>query len=569
MTRLRWLALVLGLGTAVAADAAAAQTVLVRVLSAETSAPLAGAIAHLVDDAGAIVASVLTDAQGRALFTAMPSARVRARAEMIGMSTRETAPFDVSARAPTVTELRLEARPVDLAAIDVSAARRACSPRPAEEGRELAVVWDEARKALTAAALTERQGLHRYETMTFQRDVLADGTTSRTETRQQATRRVPFETLAPADLVAGGFVRRVLTEVVYHAPDANVLLSAEFTDAHCFRLVAGPPGVEIVGIGFEPLERRRDVVDIAGTLWLDRGTAELRWLDYAYVNLDLPVRAEAGGRVTFQRTPSGRWIVPDWWIDMPILAGRRSGDGSPRVELAGTRRSGGQVLEVLEGGGRAVDGFGPQGGVEGIVVDSAGYPVAGVRVGVAGGSQEVFTDSLGAFRLMGLSGGTYDVWFEDPRAAIHGLMPPPVSRRVLPGEVSTLELYMPTVSELLRDVCRGRAASGGASLAGRVVDAGGRPLAGVIVRASWAAPRPAGPPDPEPRGISIRRRIEAATLADGTYTLCDLPRGTPLDVSTIVDGSEVAAGTSIVGATEAGALRELSRADVVPPSGAN
>jgi len=561
MARLRPLSLAVAVALTAFTEAATAQTVLLRVVSSETSEPIFGAIAHLVADAGAVVRSVLTDEQGRALFTSTPAARYRLRAEMIGMTTLDTEPFDVTSLTSAVHELRLVPRPVGLAGIDVNAGRRACSPRPAEEGRALAVVWDEARKALTAAALTELQGLYRYQTMRFERDELGDGVVNQSESRNEGIRRAPFETLPPADLVERGFVRRVGTELVYYAPDANVLLSNEFTGSHCFRLVEGPEGVDVVGIGFEPLERRRGVTDIEGTMWVDRGTAELRWLDYAYFNLDLPVDAEAGGQVTFQRTPSGRWIVPDWWIEMPILEGRVLGDGSRRAQLAGMRRGGGRVLDVIEGGGRSLGGFSARGGIEGLVIDSAGQPVVGARVGIVGWNQEAFTDSLGAFSLLGLGGGEYAVWYVGPQAAAHGLLPPPVDRSVIPGEVLFFKVSAPTERELLREVCRGRAPSGGASLAGRVVDLQGQPMPHVVVRATWPAPRPAGAPAP---AITVRRRLEATTREDGTYSLCDLPRGPTLDVSTIANGEEVGAGRLTIGAREAGAIRELRHEDGIP-----
>jgi hypothetical protein len=568
MLRLLTLAVASAVLGAALTGPASAQTVLVRVVHDGTSEPVFGAIAHLLDDAGTVLRSALTDEQGRALFPAMPAARYRARAEMIGMATIESDPFDVEGGAPAIRELRLVPRPVSLATLDVSAGRRECTPRPAEEGRVLASVWDEARKALTAAALTEAQNLYRYETATFQRDELEDGVMDRGETRQQGFRRMPFETLSPEDLADAGFVRLVGTDLVYYAPDANVLLSNEFTASHCFRLVEDPSSAGVVGIGFEPLERRRGVVDIEGTLWLDRETAELRWLDYAYANLDLPVRAEAGGQVTFQRMPSGRWIVPDWWIEMPILGGRVLGDGSRRAELRGTRRSGGRVLEVLEGGGRALEGFSPgaglRGGIEGVVVDSAALPVAGARIGVVGGNQEAFADTQGAFSLLGLSGGSYEVRYVDPRWDDYGLVPPTVARRVIPGEVSYLALYMPTLSELLREACRGQAAGGGASLAGRVEDAQGAPLDGAVVRATWAAPRPGGAAADGAGGMAIRRRIEAATNADGTYLMCDLPRGRAVELSTIVGDVEAPAEPITIGAEEAGAIRELTRDDVRP-----
>jgi hypothetical protein len=81
------------------------------------------------------------------------------------------------------------------------------------------------------------------------------------------------------------------------------------------------------------------------------------------------------------------------------------------------------------------------------------------------------------------------------------------------------------------------------------------------VRATWPAPRPAGAPAPV---IAVRRRLEAATREDGTYTLCDLPRGTTLDVSTIANGEEVDAGQLTIGARDVGAIRELRHAQGMP-----
>jgi hypothetical protein len=92
---------------------------------------------------------------------------------------------------------------------------------------------------------------------------------------------------------------------------------------------------------------------------------------------------------------------------------------------------------------------------------------------------------------------------------------------------------------------------------GRVLDAGGQPMSDAVVRATWPAPRPAGGPA---GAISVRRRVEATTLEDGTYSLCDLPRGPTLDVSTLANGEEVQAGQLTVGARDAGAIRELYHA---------
>ena len=62
--------------------------------------------------------------------------------------------------------------------------------------------------------------------MTYERDAYEGGVASQDETRRQGIRRAPFETLPAEDLVQRGFVRRVATDLVYYAPDADVLLSA-------------------------------------------------------------------------------------------------------------------------------------------------------------------------------------------------------------------------------------------------------------------------------------------------------------------------------------------------------
>ena len=82
-----------------------------------------------------------------------------------------------------------------------------------------------------------------------------------------------------------------------------MLLSESFVDIHCFQ--AEPwtkDDRDWVGIGFKPAESRRGMVGIRGTLWLDRRSAELRTLEYDYVNLPTLLRSpRAGGSVGFLR----------------------------------------------------------------------------------------------------------------------------------------------------------------------------------------------------------------------------------------------------------------------------
>ena len=541
---------------------ATGQTVLLRVTGSDTSAPIFGAIAHLIDDTGRIVRSVLTDERGRALFVMVPPARYRVRAEMIGMATRETEPFDVTQGVAEPLELSLDPRPIDLEGIDVMADRRRCTARPAAEGLVVATLWEEARKALSAAALTERQGLYRYETMRYERDM--DPSTRlvvrEEESRRDGYMRVPFESVPTSELLDGGFLRRDGSELVYYAPDANLLLSDEFLDTHCFRLAARDEVTGVIGLGFEPLATRGRVVDIAGTLWMDDGTAELRWLEYSYTNMDADFGSTpASGRVEFQRMPSGAWIVVDWWIQMPII-GTRTVDRVSRSTLLTLRQTGGRVVEVHEGGGRTLGGRRQTGGVEGVVVDSVGAPLPGARVGVVGGSQEVFTDAEGRFGLLGLSEGNYQIRFVDPRLAALGLRPSPLIREVIRNEVSYVEFHMPSTNDLLLEACRAElGAAGGGALVGRVVDAADGPWAGATVRATWSG-FGLGAPGQDRRGMGDRAGVEGTTGPDGAFTLCGVPRSARISISTLVDGAEVSASPVTIGAAEAGRAVEIRRA---------
>jgi len=559
----RWLILVGVLATGVLPARAAPQSVLLRIVDDETSAPVFGAIAQLLDERGDVVRRVLSDEQGRALFVSVPAARYRVRAEMIGMATLESDVFDVGGQAAVPHELRLVPRAISLEAIDVRAERRRCIARPTQEGLAVATLWDEARKALSAAAITEEQGLYRYETMTYERDVDANsGAVLRDEeSRVEGYMRTPFETLPADDLVGRGFVRTAGGELVYYAPDANVLLSDAFLDTHCFRLEEDPEATNLIGLAFEPLGRRGRVVDVGGTLWLDRQTAELRWLDYTYHNLDLEIRsASAGGRVEFQRMPAGTWIVPDWWIEMPILGTRFLDAGSSRLALTRMRRAGGRVLDVHEAGGRRLGGRNATGGIEGVVVDSAGSPIAGARVGAVGWNQEGFTDAQGAFALLGMREGTYEVRYVDPRSASFGLVPPLVVREVIPGEVSFVQLHVPTLADMLRTACGDfDGASDTGVIVGRVLDADGGPVEGATVRATLSSYEALG--GGNVGGVLFRNAsgVETTTGAGGSYRLCGVTRREPLEVVSVVDGIERAAQVITIPGNEAGALLEIRR----------
>ena len=261
-------AMVAALLIALTSKDTSAQTVLARVVDGESGRPVIGALVHLVAPGGEAQSSTLTDDLGRALFVGVLDGSIYLRAEMIGQATTETALFSVGHAETVSREIRMEPSAILLEGIDVSASER-CEIRGGEEGMVVAEVWNEARKALLAASITDNRGLYRYETMRYDRDIDAetDAVLSEERQRRDSYMRTPFESKPANELVEGGFIQDDGGADVYYAPDAAALLSDVFLDTHCFRLAEARNIQGFIGLEFEPTEDR-GVPDIRGAMWL-------------------------------------------------------------------------------------------------------------------------------------------------------------------------------------------------------------------------------------------------------------------------------------------------------------
>ena len=95
------------------------------------------------------------------------------------------------------------------------------------------------------------------------------------------------------------------------------------------------PAAGLIGLSFDPASDHTRA-DISGVLWVAASSARLEYLDYRYVNFHSAVSApRAGGRIIFDRLPSGEWIVSTWVIHTPYIAGGVSG-GSVIGNAGGT-----------------------------------------------------------------------------------------------------------------------------------------------------------------------------------------------------------------------------------------
>jgi hypothetical protein len=338
---------------------AAAQTVRGTLLEAGSGRPVSGTLVRLLDAQGAARAGALSDAQGRFVIAAPGPGSYRLRAEGIGYTSATTPAMRLGADETREVEVRIAEAAIALDGVGVVAARRQrCTVRP-EQGLEAYAVWEEVRKALDAAAWTDQEASFTFEQMVYE-DVLDARATMITQPGRRQTGRVrrPFRSVPLDDLMRDGFVQRTDSGTFYRAPDAGVLLSDAFLDHHCFRAVEPHPGeASLVGLAFEPAQRRDS--GITGTLWVDRRSAELRYLEFGYPSPFPGVpSAQLGGRVEFLRLPTGEWVVRRWWIRSPRLAERTgrtaTGQEVDRHVLVGLTEHGGEVLRVFGRGGQAV-----------------------------------------------------------------------------------------------------------------------------------------------------------------------------------------------------------------------
>lgn len=515
---------------------AAAQQVEIQLREQGSRAPIIGAIVRLLPELDdAVLAQGLSNEGGRITLRAPAAGRYRLKVDRIGWVGLITPSFTLSAGPPFQTEVLLADIRMDLPTVEVHG-QNVCG-RQFDGDTQAANLWLEIHRALTATLISQDEAipLHVRE---FHRELLLNARPRREWTTRSAIVRGPvYQTLPPALLATEGFVL-VDTQsdsTIYAVPDAALLVSAEFTETHCFRTVPGQDG--LVGLYFEPIPRR-PTTDVRGTMWLDEGSHELRYLEYTYTGLQpLPQRVELGGRVDFERLPNGRWIVSQWHVRTPVvdvvesrrtvrIVGPIGGGVRARPALTIERLTG-----YVEIGGRVGVAIDPKVVVNhsvliGRVVDPAtGEGLEGARVSVYGAPVPVTTDATGRFLLTTTLHGERIVTVSHPRFRLSRT---PRERSVLlsVGDTTTVDFNAPTMAELVRAVCGNPRNRSG--IVGMVLDAAGEPVRNAEVRASWSLPT----------GETRQERVR--TSREGAYGFCNLPADELLEI-VVADGDEIAA----------------------------
>jgi hypothetical protein len=302
------------------ASPAPAQTITGIVRTRDDLRPATGAIVVLTDSANRPVGGDLTDSLGRFRVSAPRAGRYAIRVERIGLRPVLAPALTLAAGQTVELPLDVGTDPVALRRVRVQTDSR-CDVRPREgtPGELAAWLWEEARKALTAANVgAERRTtpleithLVRWRELGTER-VMREQRLPSTQVRGR-----PFASLPPESLAVHGYVERHGDSTIYAAPDAATLLDARFLDGHCLAARAARadrPG--LVGLAFRPA-RGTTLPDVHGVLWLDDATFELRFLEFGYTAPESLATPDYGGRVEFARPPDGQWLVQRWTLRVP------------------------------------------------------------------------------------------------------------------------------------------------------------------------------------------------------------------------------------------------------------
>ncbi|HEV2733652.1 MAG TPA: carboxypeptidase-like regulatory domain-containing protein, partial [Longimicrobiaceae bacterium] len=203
-----WKILVLVAGLLLAGRSAAAQAVRGDLLEGASGRPVAGAFVVLLDGAGKQVGGGFTDAAGAFLVQAPGPGSYTLRAERVGFAAVRSPVLRLAAGQTVTHGLETGSEAVKLEGLVVRAEKRRCAALP-EAGEATAALWEEARKALGAAAWTESRRRFRY---TIQRHVRTMDVALRVQSeegqRLTGFAGSPFVSVPAERLAREGFARQ-------------------------------------------------------------------------------------------------------------------------------------------------------------------------------------------------------------------------------------------------------------------------------------------------------------------------------------------------------------------------
>ncbi|WP_420637260.1 carboxypeptidase-like regulatory domain-containing protein [Candidatus Palauibacter sp.] len=314
-------------------------------LTEGSGVPVEGAHVRLVDPDELVVAEDISDAQGAFSLPKPPAGVYRLLVARIGYQSWASDTLHVD-WAPELRTLRLDipVEPIPLPELSVSE-ENVCPTTPAERERAFAL-YESVLPILATVSHTEDLGSLRMRMVRPIKYYFAQGTYRFRRDTVTILARRSLNNASPEHLVARGYADVVDTMTTFYAPDGDALASPGFLATHCLRPVESEDETTI-GLGFEP-KPGREVVDVAGVLWIDTVAAGPRELEFQYTSLRPFLRqhlepalrlrlqsdhnsnrlrffqieideSQFGGDLYFERISRDRWLIREWRIRRPDL----------------------------------------------------------------------------------------------------------------------------------------------------------------------------------------------------------------------------------------------------------
>lgn len=514
------------------ATAVEAQTIRGRVVAADSSAPVAGAVVVARRDDG-IVVRTLTDSRGQ--FRVLVPSVGKYSISVLRIGFRPTEPTRLIVPSEGVSALQLTVRfdPIALRAIDVRT-ERSCRLSP-NSALFIAKLWSEARATLLSAQvagespeLSARWMEYSQTRDSVGRYVLRQDIRTLTERTNHV-----FRSIGSAELDKTGYVVDSPSGTSFYAPDPEVLLSEAFAEGHCFFTERGAATQDSVALQFEPARTRRGRSDIEGVIWFRGSPLRLSSITFSYTaQPQVDAALAAGGYVRFGEIPSGPWIVTEWRAQLPLVTIQRQSVTAGelgRIERSRTRVralevAGGEIESVSQDGRlvaeRRVRGFRIQ-----LVSTDPEVSTSGVSVQLDGMRASAVSDSAGVAALSPLPSGTYAVTVSARVAK--SLLSNQVHITTVIGDVPRIDsLVLPTAPEIARSMCPAKDYTlGTGALVGEVRKADGTVAAAARIQVQFDRLDKRALQS----NVVVKRdtTIETVTDAAGRWRMCGFPRETP------------------------------------------
>lgn len=432
-----------------AARAQGSATIRGRVVNADSVTPARGVVVAAADSTGREIARALTGADGRFAVNLAAPGRYALRALKIGLRPTSLPSIDIAEDEAHEVLVVLGTESVRLDAVRVEG--EASCRISQDSARTVARLWEQAKGVLAASTMAAggriyENTLLRYRNyVPFDRRRVVQEVASVAETAGSNG----FVSVHEDSLAAEGYIITHGPRREFRAPDAAVLLSPGFAGTHCFRIVPPPRGrPELIGIGFRPSSTRRGISDIDGTFWLDRESAELRRLEFKYVNLPPRMRRDdAEGWVEFARTSTGDWIVSRWAIRTPVNDAEEQVMRNMPARVIGMITAGGITHSVAHEDSVLYTNLATSVTVQLTETDSLNGAV-GSTVSIQGTPRTGYADSARSVTFANLPAGKYRFQAWTPLMLWINADPVEQDVEVVDGADGSVEIRMPTAASV-------------------------------------------------------------------------------------------------------------------------